>query len=129
MAVPLLEWHDEVSVRKDENGYSVVAESPEIAFLEFGAGYGVVEIGDDDKVAKTAAGVIPIEVGSWSREHGGEFYQTSHPNGEAQDNGKGHWHYNGDEYTRIDARQGMELAREHIVDNAEKKLKEVFSGD
>ena len=105
-----------VYVRNDENGYSVVAESPEIAFLEFGAGLTTDGSGE---IAKRAP--FNVEEGSYSvsQDPPGMYAQT----------GFQYWEHDGEKMNAVIPRQGMELAREHIVDNAEKKLKEVFSGD
>jgi hypothetical protein len=101
-----------VTQRDSEGLHSLIAESPEIAFIEFGAGYGVVAAGEFADKAE-----FDVEPGSWSRLHDGPFART------------GQWEHNGQTYTEIPAQPGMELARQYVEDHAEKKLKEVFGVD
>lgn len=108
-----------VSQVDGKGSHSLIAESPEIAFIEFGAGYGVVAAGEFADKAEFA-----VEPGSWSREHEGQFYRT-----DKAKPGEGYWKYNGEKYSEIPARPGMELARQYVEDNARDKLKEVFDVD
>lgn len=106
-----------VTAPDPENGvHKLVAEHEGIAFIEFGAGYGV-ENGTDIAGATRAQTGMDISIGSYSRENHGEFAE------------KGVWHFGGRAYEQIPARPGMEYARVTIEDNAEKKLKEVFGVD
>lgn len=70
-----------VSVGREFDGtvnFTIVASGEDAAFIEFGTGVGV-------SVNPTFAiqAAFPIEPGSWSREHDGQFMKN------------GHWKYNG----------------------------------
>lgn len=108
-----------VTAPDPENGvHKLVAKHEGIAFIEFGAG-----VDTDGRGEFADEADFPVEQGSYSYEQylanpeKGEFFRT------------GKWHFGGHEYTGIAPRPGMELARRHIEDNAEKKLKEVFGVD
>lgn len=104
-------------ITTNEDGvHKLTAVHEGIAFIEFGAGYGVDSDGEVASATAKQSG-MEISIGSYSREHGGEFAKT------------GRWHFGGKEYEQIPARPGMEYARVTIEDNAEKKLKEVFGVD
>ena len=96
--------------------HKLIAEHDGIAFIEFGAGYAVDGSTAVAGATKAQSG-MDISIGSYSREHEGEFSKT------------GHWHFGGHVYEEIQPRPGMEYARITIEDNAEKKLKEVFGVD
>lgn len=109
-SVVSLEQTNEGSVHK------LTASHEAIAFIEFGAGYGVDGSTVIAEETRAQSG-LDISIGSYSREHEGEFSKT------------GRWHFGGREYEEIQPSPGMEYARITIEDNAEKKLKEVFGVD
>lgn len=87
-----------------------------IAFIEFGAGLTTDGSGEFAKRAP-----FNVEEGSYSvaKDPPGQYAQT----------GFRYWEFNGERMNAVMPRPGMEMARRHIEDNAEKKLKEVFGVD
>ncbi len=105
-----------------KKGGSLTAKHPEIAFIEFGTGYGV----DKDNEFARSPDAPEVDVGSWSRKHGGEFWKTHSANP-----GSGRWHYKGQRFTQTPAIPGMEFARLVITNEKviEETVKEVFHLD
>lgn len=114
------EYPDVVKLETDhgEGKHTLTATHEAIAFIEFGAGWGVNSAGIVATETELQTG-IDISVGSYSRENEGEFWNTD----------RGYWHFGRQKYTEIEARPGMELARQHIADNGREKLREVFDLD
>jgi len=98
---------------------ATAVDGENIAFVEFGVGWGVDARGE----FAHAPGAPAVHVGSWSQENGGEFWSS----------GLRFWHHNRVTYTghedQFQARPGMEAARQYVVDNWEQAVKEVFSLD
>lgn len=108
--------------QKTEEGYSLVASGPEVAFIEFGIGWGVDA---KNEFAKSAHGAPNVSVGSWSKDTEGPFYRS---------NLRG-WHYAGEYITGAETellpRKGMEAARLYVTDerNVEEATRKVISDD
>lgn len=99
----------------------IVVAGHEPIIAEFGAGYATMEY---HPFAKNAP--VPIEVGSYSREHfddihGGLFYISDqiHP-------GEGYWFFGGKEYDRVQPKHGLLNATDYIRENAARIAKEVI---
>lgn len=102
--------------------YSIKATSSngeDMAFIEFGVGWGVRA---DNEFAH-AEGAPDVFVGSWSKANGGRFWSSN----------LRYWYYGKTRYNGYEAelvaRPGMEMARQYVVDNWEKAVKEVFRFD
>lgn len=95
------------------------ADGENIAFIEFGVGWGVRA---DNEFAH-ADGAPEVHVGSWSKEHGGQFWKSNLT----------FWVHDKVRYTgheeQFQARPGMEAARQYVMDNWEKAVKEAFRFD
>lgn len=93
--------------------HSILATDDEIAFIEFGIGWGV---NAKNEFAKTSNGAPPVHVGSWSEQNRrpdgrrGPFYESNYTG----------WHYGGEYYNGTEAdvlpRPGMEMARQYVTD-------------
>lgn len=104
------EYPGEVGV--EANGKTLIARHPEIAFIEFGIGWGV---NAKNEFAKTSNGAPPVHVGSWSEQNRrpngkrGPFYESNYTG----------WHYGGEYINGTEAdvlpRPGMEMARQYIT--------------
>ena len=99
----------------------VVVGGDKAIIAEFGAGYATMEY---HPFAKKAP--VPIEVGSYSREHqeelhGGMFYISDQVNP-----GEGYWFFGGREYDRVQPRHGLLNASDYIRENAARIASEVI---
>lgn len=108
--------------KQDYPNYSIKATSTsneDLAFIEFGVGWGVRA---NNEFAH-AEGAPDVFVGSWSRANEGRFWQSN----------LRYWYYGKTRYTgresELIARPGMETARQYVVDNWERVMKEVFRFD
>ena len=92
-----------------ENEGHIIVTGGEPVIAEFGAGYATME---DHPWAGAAP--VPIEVGSYSRENGGEFWERlqNSPEGEA------FWVFGGRRYSRVEARHGLLNARNYIMEHS-----------
>lgn len=103
------------------NSAKIVAYGGDNAIIaEFGAGYATMEY---HPFAKKAP--VPIEVGSYSREHlddlhGGMFYIS-----DMVSPGEGYWFFGGREYDRVQPRHGLLDAHDYIMENSTRIAKEV----
>lgn len=97
----------------------VYADGEQLAFVEFGAGYGAI---GDNPLPETGIDTSP---GSWSREFGtGEFW-NSMQNSE----GGGQWHYMGQAYREVPRHLGMTnakiLAKTFTTQRVKEKIEEM----
>lgn len=114
------------SAPSETGKHTITATDDEIAFIEFGIGWGVDA---NNEFAKQSNGAPPVHVGSWSEQNRkpdgrrGPFYESNYMG----------WHHEGEWITGAETeylpKPGMENARQYIVDNAEAKIKEVFHFD
>jgi len=108
--------------------HTIEAVDDEIAFIEFGVGWGV---NAKNEFAKTSNGAPPVHVGSYSEQNvkpdgrRGPFYESNYD----------HWFYGGERFTGTEAdllpRPGMEMARQFVTDerNIEQAVKEALALD
>ena len=91
-----------------ENGWAITASGSDVYFVEFGTG----------DMATSTHGFdvsVPVEPGSWSREHGQKYSVN------------GYWWYNGQQLTETYSYAPMFRADRIIRDNIKKVAEEVFS--
>lgn len=108
-----VDWH------ADEGVGRIFATGKEPFITEFGAGFATMY---DHPMAENAP--VEIEAGSYSREHGGMFAALLDAGAPEP-----HWVYNGKEYTRVEPRPGLLIARNYIMDYYEDIVREVLEND
>ena len=98
----------EISTHPIENGWAITASGSDVYFVEFGTG----------DMATSTHGFdvsVPVEPGSWSREHGQKYSVN------------GYWWYNGQQLTETYSYAPMFRADRIICENIKKVSEEVFS--
>lgn len=98
-----------LEIREEPNGFALVASGEDVAFLEFGAGFGTKR--------DVFADEMPFDVspGSWSESH-------EHPEGARYFARDFYWYYNKEPVNSIDPTRGMQEALNHIRNNLEERI-------
>lgn len=109
-----------VTAEPIENGYKVTASGEDVFFLEFGAGV-TAGLGYDTSEIDPPVDITP---GSWSREHGGGFWEQYQENPATAG-----WYYGGQWMDGLAPQMGMYHGHKEIQQRIKEVAQEVFSSD